>query len=99
MNASDETGVYDRTRSQHLEWCKNRAYRYWREGHLVDAVTSMASDLEKHESFRAPPILICCCWGLCTPRVVTAKVCGAGSRGSDESKEKNQTQAVVREAS
>lgn len=46
--------VYGRTRSQHLEWCKNRAYRYWREGNLVEAVTSMASDLEKHESFRTP---------------------------------------------
>ena len=49
-----ETSVYKRTRSQHLEWCKNRAYSYWRDGDLVNAVASMGSDLEKHESFRIP---------------------------------------------
>lgn len=41
-----------KNRSQHLEWCKNRAYRYLREGDLVNAVTSMASDLSKHEGTR-----------------------------------------------
>jgi hypothetical protein len=45
--------VYARTRSEHLEWCKNRAYRYLKAGDLVAAVASMVSDLEKHESFRS----------------------------------------------
>jgi hypothetical protein len=50
----------ERSREQHLEWCKTRAFRYWREGNLVDAVTSMGSDLDKHEGTRnaANPYLI-----------------------------------------
>jgi hypothetical protein len=49
-----------RTREEHLEWCKQRAYRYWREGNLVEAVSSMGSDLNKHEATRtnANPYLI-----------------------------------------
>jgi hypothetical protein len=50
--------VYERKRSQHLEWCKNRAYRYWREGDLVNAVASMGSDLNKHEATRCNPYLL-----------------------------------------
>jgi hypothetical protein len=52
------TEVYDRTRSEHLEWCKNRAYRYWREGNLAEAVMSMGSDLNKHEATRCSPYLL-----------------------------------------
>ena len=36
------------TRQQHLQWCKDRAMQYVARGHLVDAVTSMMSDLDKH---------------------------------------------------
>ena len=41
-----------RTREQHLEWCKTRAYQYWRAGDLTEAVVSMGSDLWKHEETR-----------------------------------------------
>jgi hypothetical protein len=37
-----------RTRAEHLAWCKERALEYLEHNQLVDAVTSMASDLEKH---------------------------------------------------
>ena len=36
------------TREQHLQWCKDRAMEYVREGNLPEAVTSMISDLGKH---------------------------------------------------
>jgi hypothetical protein len=45
-----------KTRSEHLEWCKNRAYRYWREGDLANAVVSMMSDLDKHEATRSQSV-------------------------------------------
>ena len=40
-----------RTRSgdEHLAWCKKRALRLLDAGELLEAVTSMASDLSKHE--------------------------------------------------
>lgn len=50
--------VYDRTRSQHLEWCKTNAFRYWREGRLADAVISMGCDLDKHEATKCSPYLL-----------------------------------------
>jgi hypothetical protein len=37
-----------RTREEHLEWCKERAREYLAEGDLLNAVASMASDMEKH---------------------------------------------------
>lgn len=37
-----------RTREEHLKWCKERAHEYVWRGELVDAVTSMMSDLSKH---------------------------------------------------
>lgn len=36
------------TRAEHLQWCKDRAMEYVTHGDLVNAVTSMASDLTKH---------------------------------------------------
>lgn len=36
------------TRAEHLQWCKDRAMEYVNRGDLLDAVTSMMSDLEKH---------------------------------------------------
>jgi hypothetical protein len=41
-----------RSREQHLEWCKERALAYCREGDLAAAVTSMQSDLSKHDETR-----------------------------------------------
>ena len=37
-----------RTRQEHLQWCKDRAMEYVKEGNLLEAVTSMMSDLGKH---------------------------------------------------
>lgn len=37
-----------RTRDQHLEFCKVRAREYLNDGDLMNAVTSMMSDLDKH---------------------------------------------------
>jgi hypothetical protein len=37
-----------RTRDEHLEWCKERARVYLDRGELLDAVTSMGSDLDQH---------------------------------------------------
>jgi hypothetical protein len=36
------------TRDEHLAWCKKRALEYWRDGDLLNAITSMGSDLDKH---------------------------------------------------
>lgn len=41
-----------RTREQHLEFCKVRAREYLDEGDLMNAVTSMMSDLDKHPETR-----------------------------------------------
>jgi hypothetical protein len=37
------------SRADHLAWCKTRALQYVDAGQLVDAFSSMASDLSKHE--------------------------------------------------
>lgn len=37
------------TRAEHLEWCKKRAHEYLNRGDLTNAVTSMMSDMTKHE--------------------------------------------------
>jgi len=38
----------DMTWDEHLEWCKKRAYEYVERGELLNAVTSMSSDVTKH---------------------------------------------------
>jgi len=35
-------------RTEHLEWCKERALQYLNSGDINNAVTSMLSDLRKH---------------------------------------------------
>jgi hypothetical protein len=40
------------TRAEHLAWCKKRALAYVARGELVNAVASMASDLNKHPETR-----------------------------------------------
>lgn len=42
------------TRDEHLDWCKRRALAYL-PGNVQDAVTSMLSDLGKHDETR--PVL------------------------------------------
>lgn len=36
------------TREEHLAWCKKRAHEYLDRGDIENAVTSIASDLNKH---------------------------------------------------
>jgi hypothetical protein len=36
------------TRDEHVEWCKQRAREYLDRGDAKNAITSMASDFEKH---------------------------------------------------
>ena len=40
------------TREEHIGWCKQRAREYVQEGNLLEAVTSMMSDLGKHPETR-----------------------------------------------
>lgn len=40
------------TRDEHLAWCKRRALEYLDEGDVVNALTSMQSDLSKHEELK-----------------------------------------------
>jgi hypothetical protein len=40
------------TRDEHLAWCKEQALEYVDIGELNNAVTSMGSDLNKHEETR-----------------------------------------------
>lgn len=47
-----------RTRDEHLEWCKERAFEYVAEGDLLNAVTSMGSDLDKHPELGCNPFLL-----------------------------------------
>lgn len=37
------------TREEHLSWCKARAMKYVAAGDYQNAVTSMLSDMDKHE--------------------------------------------------
>lgn len=47
-----------RTRQEHLEWCKKRALEYLDRGDVREAVTSMMSDMQKHEEtkFTSPAL-------------------------------------------
>lgn len=38
----------EKTREQHMVWCKERALEYLDKGDVQNAVASMMSDLEKH---------------------------------------------------
>ena len=37
------------TRSEHLQWAKNRAYEYLDKEDTVEALTSFMSDMSKHD--------------------------------------------------
>jgi len=38
----------ERSREDHLAWCKQRAHEYLARGDVQNAVTSMLSDMQKH---------------------------------------------------
>jgi hypothetical protein len=40
------------SRDEHLQWCKDRALQYVRQGDMAQAFASMGSDLGKHEETR-----------------------------------------------
>ena len=40
------------TREEHLVWCKERALQYVEMGDNTNAVTSMLSDLRKHDELK-----------------------------------------------
>lgn len=44
-------------RAEHLQRAKQRALEYVDRGDLEQAVTSMASDLQKHEAWRDSPMV------------------------------------------
>ena len=41
------------TRAEHLQWCKERANEYVNRGELVEGITSMMSDLSKHDETKS----------------------------------------------
>jgi hypothetical protein len=47
-----------RSRSEHLQWCKDRALEYWRAGDLTNAIMSMGADLEKHDETHCDPYML-----------------------------------------
>lgn len=47
-----------RTREEHLQWAKDRALEYLKAGDLVNAVTSMGSDCDKHPEIGCNPWLL-----------------------------------------
>ena len=40
------------TREEHMNWCKTRALEYVEKGDLTNGITSMLSDLGKHDETR-----------------------------------------------
>lgn len=42
-----------KTREEHIEFCKVRAREYLDRGQIADGITSMMSDLNKHEDTRS----------------------------------------------
>ena len=45
-----------RTREEHLAWCKQRALEYIDKGDIQEGITSMMSDMGKHEETAAPAL-------------------------------------------
>ena len=47
----------DRTRAEHLQWCKDRAIEILDSGDRTQAFASMGSDLNKHDETRGHPAM------------------------------------------
>jgi len=45
----------DKTRDEHVQWCKDRALEYVDLGEFSNAVASMGSDLNKHPETKDHP--------------------------------------------
>lgn len=44
-----------RNRTEHLQWCKDRALKYVEQGDFQQAITSIGSDLTKHDETKNHP--------------------------------------------
>ena len=44
-----------KNRDEHVEWCKQRACEYLERGDVMQAFTSMGSDLDKHPDTKDHP--------------------------------------------
>jgi hypothetical protein len=47
----------EKTRAEHLEWCKQRALEYVTTGDISSAIASMGSDLGKHPETKDHPAI------------------------------------------
>jgi hypothetical protein len=48
----------ERTRAEHLAWCKERALEYVEDGDLINAVSSMISDMQDLGTDAVNPFLM-----------------------------------------
>ena len=46
------------TRQERLDWCKKRALEYIDQGNMVNAISSMGSDLNKHPDTKDHPAML-----------------------------------------
>jgi len=53
MAILSDNGGSTMNRSEHLQWCKDRALEYVDEGNPAEALASMMSDLGKHDETRS----------------------------------------------
>lgn len=71
------------TRADHLAWCKSRAQRYVEQGDLINAFTSLVSDLRKHPetedhaALELGMMLMSSSTGVTDTRYTTRRVTGA----------------------
>lgn len=45
-----------KTREEHLAWCKQRALEYIDRGEINEGLTSMMSDMSKHQETASPAL-------------------------------------------
>ena len=48
------------TRSEHMQWCKNRALEYIKDGDINGGITSMMSDIRKHNETESDALSSLC---------------------------------------
>lgn len=46
------------TREEHMAWCKKRAHEYVDRRDCQQAITSMASDIQKHDETKMSPAML-----------------------------------------
>jgi len=48
------------TRAEHLQWCKDRAIEYIQGGDISQGITSMMSDMRKHQETTSESCMTLC---------------------------------------